>query len=119
MFHVRRSDRSPGFAGFWRYGWFEGKIRSAEISSTLAIFGPGPPRNRGRNTRLASRQCGRRHGTGTMNRRSEAASLGIEADYIDAYGKRRTVPPDVIDRLLHALRAGGGTTLRDEPVDAP
>jgi 4-alpha-glucanotransferase len=53
-----------------------------------------------------------------MNRHSEAARLGIEADYIDAYGKRRTVSPDVIDKLLHALRAGGGTALRDEPVDA-
>jgi 4-alpha-glucanotransferase len=54
-----------------------------------------------------------------MNRHSEAARFGIEADYIDAFGKRRTVSPDVIDKLVQALHAGGGTALRDEPLDTP
>src|SRR5215471_11494314 len=93
---VRGLRVSGGMAGS------RGKIRTAEISSTLAIFGPEQAWNRRRHARLASRQCGRRHGRGRMNRHAEAARLGIEADYTDAYGKRRTVSPDVIDKLLHA-----------------
>jgi 4-alpha-glucanotransferase len=51
-----------------------------------------------------------------MNRRLEAARLGIEPAYIDAYGKRRTVPPEVIERLIEALRSGAGTATLEAPT---
>jgi 4-alpha-glucanotransferase len=43
-----------------------------------------------------------------MNRGSEAARLGIEPDFIDARGRHRTVAPEVIEKLVLALRGGAG-----------
>src|SRR5689334_18615647 len=43
-----------------------------------------------------------------MNRASAAARLGIESDYIDARGRHRTVAPEVIEKLVLALREGAG-----------
>ena len=43
---------------------------------------------------------------------TEAARLGIESEYIDARGRQRTVAPEVIEKLVLALREGaGGATL--------
>ena len=43
-----------------------------------------------------------------MNRASAAARLGIESDYVDARGRQRTVAPEVIEKLVLALREGAG-----------
>jgi 4-alpha-glucanotransferase len=43
-----------------------------------------------------------------MNRGSAAARLGIESEFIDARGRQRTVAPEVIDKLVLALREGTG-----------
>jgi 4-alpha-glucanotransferase len=51
-----------------------------------------------------------------MNRGSAAARLGIESDFIDARGRQRTVAPEVIERLVLALREGAGeATLAPTP----
>ncbi len=41
-----------------------------------------------------------------MNRGSEAARLGIESEFVDARGQRRTVAAEVIEQLVLALQAG-------------
>jgi 4-alpha-glucanotransferase len=46
-----------------------------------------------------------------MNRGSAAARLGIESDFIDARGRQRTVAPDVIEKLVLALREGAGDAM--------
>lgn len=43
-----------------------------------------------------------------MNRGPEAARLGIESEFVDARGKRRTVSAEVIEQLVLALQAGAG-----------
>jgi 4-alpha-glucanotransferase len=43
-----------------------------------------------------------------MNRGSDAARLGIESEFVDARGRRRTVAAEVIERLVLALQAGAG-----------
>jgi 4-alpha-glucanotransferase len=41
-----------------------------------------------------------------MDLLSEASRLGIDAAYVDARGRRRTVPPEVIAKIVEALRTG-------------
>ncbi len=56
-----------------------------------------------------------------MNRGSEAARLGIESEFVDARGQRRTVAAEVIEQLVLALQAGAaGAAIAAAPrVAAP
>ncbi len=55
-----------------------------------------------------------------MNRGQEAAArLGIEAEFVDARGRQRTVSAEVIEQLVVALQAGAGdSTVAEMPRPA-